>query len=590
MVLRMSNYEDGFNGIDFKELSKTLAKNYINGGNKLILDKVFSIGGRKPIETVLKCLDETEAALYKYIVDNPSCRFITNYVFSENQKVIAVGLLKSSAPIIRVVSKSPEYNYGIILGYFVLNEGNDDLPVISSREEPKRSSKVGCVYEDYFTRLTDEQVWEELAKINYVHKHMAPVTYKHDGRIISNFYLKGTSGSDDEEINIHEFLEELMGRTAENWFHTDREFIFCLIIMGKSGAQTRYEEFNNTNLSIASLHEHLVAKYRAFSKDYANYNVSEILELAEKLKKVREQRLQDKFVYRLINGITLNKQEVVSHKLILQEQVLPNCLITFFSKYGIRVRCLRELSKACDELYRKYQYATSNELYPTVVEELLGKIVESARDELDSDIAMTRGIRDISGFVSRHVAGDYQSIINYKPLDYFCYVNVSKEVESRIETNSLLKIVNAIAARMRFNSWHYVPGNFDKKLAGIRDYYIPPVLSDIANNSDLHHSGHVHARVKHSIRSPESISIQGHVYKAFVDLRLMRMSGEPYSESDLRLANYYTAMIKVAYQSIVDHVVQKGGNVQLRFATKDWYKQVYNIKPQFDLNIEEIAV
>ena len=100
--------------------------------------------------------------------------------------------------------------------------------------------------------------------------------------------------------------------------------------------------------------------------------------------------------------------------------------------------------------------------------------------------------------------------------------------------------LNAISARMRFNSWHYAPSYFD--VANVpegRGWFTAPRMADIADDSDQHHNGHMHALVRYSIRSPLPIRIDHDVLPGFIDLRLMRQSGEPYREAELMTAIAY---------------------------------------------------
>jgi hypothetical protein len=104
-------------------------------------------------------------------------------------------------------------------------------------------------------------------------------------------------------------------------------------------------------------------------------------------------------------------------------------------------------------------------------------------------------------------------------------------------------------------------------------------MADIADDSDQHHTGHVHATVRYSIRSPLPLRIGRDVRPGFIDLRLMRQSGDPYSQGDLITAIAYTEALQFLYQSLMNHVLDYDVGFTFSFGDKSWFERVYLARP-----------
>ena len=91
---------------------------------------------------------------------------------------------------------------------------------------------------------------------------------------------------------------------------------------------------------------------------------------------------------------------------------------------------------------------------------------------------------------------------------------------------------------------------------------------------DQHHAGHVHASVRYSIRSPLPICVRDSVFPGFIDLRLMRQSGDPYSREDLVTAIAYTEALQFIYQSLMNFVLKENKNFVFAFGDKKWIEKV----------------
>jgi len=124
---------------------------------------------------------------------------------------------------------------------------------------------------------------------------------------------------------------------------------------------------------------------------------------------------------------------------------------------------------------------------------------------------------------------------------------------------------------MQYNSWHFIAGNLPKVPEVVaRDYFVPPAIPDLAYYSDQHHHGHVAARVRWSIRSPQSVDVLGRTFAGFVDLRLLRCEGLRFDEQDLLAAHRGSAFIAKA-TSAAAALVAGGADIEVTSFDSHWH-------------------
>jgi hypothetical protein len=106
------------------------------------------------------------------------------------------------------------------------------------------------------------------------------------------------------------------------------------------------------------------------------------------------------------------------------------------------------------------------------------------------------------------------------------------------DRSGMAKALSAYSARMRYNTWHYLPDSMSwtKETPGRDDWFFAPMMPDITNWSDQHHTGHVHFGVRHALRLPLGIVLEGRFRPGLYDLRLMRAAGDPFELDHLRAA------------------------------------------------------
>jgi len=216
--------------------------------------------------------------------------------------------------------------------------------------------------------------------------------------------------------------------------------------------------------------------------------------------------------------------------------------------------------------------------FDSVFEGLLGVLVKSATEELNSDIGMSRSPRDLHGWASALASQDYAQICSWPSTEYFTAVYASSEYEGRPEVTAkdLYASLYSIAGRMTYNSWHYAPGQCPvEAVPSGRHFFFPPRMSDIGVASNQHHGGHVLAKINHSIRSPAGLLINGVKHYGLVDLRFVRCSGAPYEYSELVRSRELTALARAVYQAVLNRSLQDRHAYRVESFTKEWYARRY---------------
>lgn len=72
---------------------------------------------------------------------------------------------------------------------------------------------------------------------------------------------------------------------------------------------------------------------------------------------------------------------------------------------------------------------------------------------------------------------------------------------------------------------------------------------------------------------PLPICVRDSVFPGFIDLRLMRQSGDPYSREDLVTAIAYTEALQFIYQSLMNFVLKENKSFVFTFGDKKWIEK-----------------
>ncbi len=370
----------------------------------------------------------------------------------------------------------------------------------------------------------------------------------------------------------------------DRWTTAERIYVFCVYWLRRAGC--RGEEFCGRQLNPTLLREYFaerLAGYRALAPELCEEEASSIADQARLLARCKAGSAQQLLTYRWINGLTFYKEERVCSRSSARFGVdtLPPALRVYIADAcGVDTgqhESLASLFDACVAQMARRGFASDDDKL-NAFEGLLKAIVDCAIDATGSDIGMSRGTRDVARMQRAFGEQRYAEICGWQSPDYFCAVFPSAALREQLAGNPelLVKILYACSARMQFNHWHYIPGHCPPEgVPADRHYYYPPGVADLAEWSDQHHTGHVLAQVRYSIRSPAPLSFGGKLYPGMVDLRLFRQSSAPYTPEELMTALTYTDYVRALQQSLSDHLARGGDPLVVAAFGKDWYRDYY---------------
>jgi hypothetical protein len=452
----------------------------------------------------------------------------------------------------------------------------DQFNEIRSREQQQLEIRRQQAI-DYFSREGYRAVVERLS---YAIDHMAPLIYYIDLHCFSNFYNVGKSGF-DLEISIDNALRHVEEH-KEASESRQLMFVYCLALLLASGTYTRLEELNSAQINPTVVGAFFGTKLRFYqarfpvlSADAAGFDSLSLPRKAEVLAAIRTQMTEQYRFVRVVNGANLRKKEDVLPLNIWEDdgsnlQKRPEV---------ISVAASAPAGLAAGEhgkLLGRGLIAAETSNFMSDLEHLIDLVVRDVVSMTRSDFGMTRGLRDLASFIDAFQADDHGAVWGWSQEEYFCHVVPGQQMIEAIELPRLRGVLNAISSRMRFNSWHYMPSHFSTKPQNSqRDWFHAPRMADLAEWSDMHHTGHVHASVRYSIRSPAPLRIGDNELAGLIDLRVMRQQGEPYTQADLALTVQYTRLLQRLYQAVVDEYERNGTRFRFRFGGKDWINAAY---------------
>ena len=387
-------------------------------------------------------------------------------------------------------------------------------------------------------------------------------------------------------------FDKLASTDPKTWRPEDRLFVVAAHILAAAGGVTRLEEFNGKQLTASTLRVWLYNRYRVY-RDFAEPGRGDravaptnLLELASSVGKLS--RIVDSTNwarYRQINGLTLVKKEhIFRRRSGVRASTYPPSL-RMSARLGeatgpIVVGGLGQtLRPALDsELLQSIKNAAASG-NSQVIQDGLEALLRSALLDLDAEFVMSSGIRNPRRLDP--TSESYAGPMSLKKVDFYCCVLPSEPTAGRIATEELGEILLAIARRMEFNRWHFIPGNFrDEDIPRNRHYFRPPLLPDLTEWSNFRHGGHVQAQVCYSIRLPgppawsAPLRIFGQEYRGIYDIRAFRTGGRPFNVRDLEIGVRYSdtlyEFVKVVYSRIESMSLQ--GFFIDRYST-EWYRE-----------------
>ncbi|KRV49559.1 hypothetical protein AQ490_19735 [Wenjunlia vitaminophila] len=375
-------------------------------------------------------------------------------------------------------------------------------------------------------------------------------------------------------------LSSLQKMPLELWSDQDVVMVVCLTLLVRSAGFARIEEANGTQLTLDHVAYLLEGTRRTYNgvpggqqvPAATSTGVEALDQLAGRLLARRTEVLGTAQLYREIHGALMHKIERVA------------------GRPGDAAR-MRERA-VCDHLRERLPLdgATLDELeaelaaspswlgeplgdFGTGLEALVHATVAAARTAFDADFAMSRGLRSLPRLIRALREQDWEDLVQWDLPDYFCCVVPDPRARRYFEDSAarLADMAWAMSSRMQYNSWHFLAGNVPKvPVVRARDYFVPPTIPDIAFHSDQHHHGHVAAKVRFSIRSPQAVEVLGQPFNGFMDLRLLRCAGRPFDEQDMLAAHRCSGFVARA-TSLVASLAADGADIEITSFDSQWH-------------------
>lgn len=464
-----------------------------------------------------------------------------------------------------------------LVGYVHVPSATSALLLEQQEDEDARRlpllEEMACAYET----LGAHHILESA---RFMLDHIEPSMFFIGDHVHSNFGpVNDLLPRDGAELPGYLF-NDLRTRPFAEWTERQKTIVFGLYLIRRSGF--RCEEFSGRQLTLPELDGWLEDKRNTYcALVQAEGSAVDLLGRADELFAAKQATKRTHFTYRIVNGMNFNKREALGRRsdICLAVARLPRAYTRFVAS-EFKVHAERHLSidtyarSTIDSLLLDVR----NDGFDAAFERLLGCLVKSATEELNSDIGMSRSPRDLFAWASALAAQDYAQICAWASTEYFTAVYASSEYEGRAEVTAkdLYASLYSIAGRMTYNSWHYAPGQCPvEAIPDGRHFFFPPRMSDIGVASNQHHGGHVLAKINHSIRSPAGLLINGVKHYGLVDLRFVRCSGAPYEYSDLVRSRELTALARAVYQALLNRSVQDKRSYRVEAYTKEWYAQRY---------------
>ncbi|MFJ4655864.1 hypothetical protein ACIP5Y_31690 [Nocardia sp. NPDC088792] len=430
----------------------------------------------------------------------------------------------------------------------------------------------------WLTGHSAEQVRHRVQTIGHALIHMAPVLFYVGDRVYSNLgrftNLPGRSLPVGAPGSV---LTGLAESAAAQWSPEDATFVVCLHALINSGTPVRAEEFNGLQLdpdAVVAFLEERVQAYGAQIPGLPDGGIGARLDqLAEVCARARTGLLREGATfYRVINGINLHKREQIMTEPI-GWGALPPLLVKFLEEVAGRSFPADSPPEAVEEFVTQTIRGLPPHVpagFTTPYEGFLHRFFETAATALNCDVAMGRGPRRVIDLGSEVPVAQR---VDLATRDFYCCVVPTAAFAERFgaDREALARTLSAYSARMRYNTWHYLPHSMSwpEEESGRDDWFFAPVMPDMTRWSDQHHTGHVTFGVRHALRIPLGIVLGGRFRPGLYDLRLMRTSGGEFGLADLRAAIAAGRIQAMAHQAAAD----------LRLEIEDfdntWYREFH---------------
>jgi hypothetical protein len=551
------------------------------------VDTLLTLAGHVPADVQLRALRIADECALKVLFGRSwregghgvrPAREVTTAFLGE------IGLNTSGRVVVRVPSRGPLSCEEELVGG-VLRVPWSVSAISSYQTEMERAA--GCARaavadcREWLAGLDPQALNDVLENLKEAARRTAPFILYQEDRQYTNFRDRNTlTGKTLWPGHPDCALSSLQAVPLELWSDSDVTTVVCLTLLVRSAGFARIEEANGTQLTIDHT-AHLLNRTRLAYNGVpggpvvppaASTRVADLCDLAEALGRARREVCKTAQLYREIHGPLMHKIERVAGapgdaarrlEAGLAER-LRDRLPAAGDTFGELGACI---DAAPEWLARPYGE------FGTGLEHLVYETARAATIVFESDFGMSRGLRPLTALINALRAQDWAQLTRWELPRYFCCVVPTAEARRHFgdSYSRLADTAWAISSRMQYNSWHFLAGNLPTSPeVAARDYFVPPTIPDIAYYSDQHHHGHVAAKVRFSIRSPQAVEVLGKSFHGFVDLRLLRCDGLPFGEQDLLAAQRTSAFIAKATAAAVA-LAADGADIDIMAFDPQWH-------------------
>ncbi|WP_211768089.1 hypothetical protein [Kutzneria sp. CA-103260] len=537
-----------------------------------------SLGGRLPIGIGLRALTRAEEKLLD------AARSAGATLGSEADRGDRLALTTTGR--LRLLTGDQEAGDAHPIGVVRWTErpaGLDDELARLSEEDRAEAAEL----KSWLISLPAERVTAMIERVRLSLLHMAPVLlytgpncYTNLGKA-SNLVGKSLRAESPRCV-----LTSLQAKGIAEWDVFDAAFLAAVHALIVSGPAVRAEEFSGTQLRSDRLLAFLRNKVAGYGVDEPAIDG---LPVGEALHVLADASAQGRVTamtagvrpYRMIQGLNLNKQELLAHDPVTAADIPEAVLRTL----ALELDCptpkdFAELLAACERAMPAL-HGPGTDGFTTRFEQVLHELVLVATEATASDVGMSRGPRRV-GELAATVAADSTEALSWTTNAFYCCVTPSVGFTDQFAQAmaELPQVLRAISARMRYNGWHYLPHTIGvHERAGDRDWFFAPTMADVTDWSDQHHTGHVANGVRYAIRVPFGVDMAGEFRPGMHDFRLMRAFGEPYTMADLRAATAVGEVLRRLYQARVDSFAAGQADPCVTDFDNPWYQARYTSEP-----------
>jgi hypothetical protein len=429
---------------------------------------------------------------------------------------------------------------------------------------------------------------ELVARLRYLFQHVGPIRLYIGNTCYTNLGREGNLvGKSIAPDSDRCRLKTLAATPARDWDASDATFVVGMSALIGSGTPSRTEEFSGTQLLPRRLRHFIEDRIRAYGGEPADEaaTVDALFALAATAKRLRAERLADGMpFYRTVQSMTINKHEHVFERPVGGADLpegFTTAVAAIIPEAAERLPGHAGLDFDLDWSPVLGSRPPLEAGYGSRFEEVLHGLVAAAAESTGTDVAMSRGPRETLRLSALLAEGSPEPG-HWKTGEYYCCVAPSAGFVEHLHDAGagaeVAQAVRAIAARMRWNCWHFMPASAgvedDPGLAD-RDWFFAPSMPDMTEWTSHHHQGHVANGVRHAIRVPFGITLAGAFRPGIHDLRLMRSRGEVYAIADLRAAIAMGAVFQNLYQRHAVHLESTGTPFTVRDFGNPWYQERY---------------